>query len=115
MDVVFWCLCATEQNSSDETKMGRLMSEKTIRQEIGLVNRRTLAISGVSQVERFDSEQFLLETSEGLLLIKGENLHLKQLDLESGEVAIEGKIMSLAYLDEGVGKSSKGFFGKLFR
>ncbi|MBE3594817.1 MAG: sporulation protein YabP [Candidatus Carbobacillus altaicus] len=91
------------------------MTEKTIRQEIGLVNRRTLAISGVSQVDSFDSEQFLLETSEGFLLIKGENLHLKQLDLESGEVAIEGKITTLTYLDEGAGKTRKGFFGKLFR
>ncbi|MBE3597148.1 MAG: sporulation protein YabP [Hydrogenibacillus sp.] len=92
------------------------MAEKTVRHEIGLVNRKNLAISGIKKVDSFDSERFLLETEEGPLVITGENLHLKNLDVEQGEVAIEGKIDALQYVD-GAAKAdgAKGFFGKLFR
>lgn len=77
--------------------------------------RKLLDITGVKQVESFDNEEFLLETSMGFLAIKGQNLQMKNLDVEKGIVSIKGKIFDLVYLDEHHGEKAKGFFSKLFR
>jgi len=87
----------------------------TKHQEIRMLNRKTLDITGVSNVESFDNEEFLLETQCGFLTVRGQNLHMKNLSLEQGLVSIEGTIHSLAYLDGGAGSKSKGLFGKLFK
>lgn len=77
--------------------------------------RRTLEISGVKQVESFDNEEFLLETVMGFLAIKGQNLQMKNLDVDKGIVSIKGKVFDLVYLDDQHGEKAKGFFSKLFR
>lgn len=88
---------------------------KIKRQEIKMLNRKLLEISGVMNVESFDSEEFLLETECGFLMIKGQNLHIKNLSLEQGLVAIEGTINELAYVDSHSQEKSKNFFGKIFK
>ncbi|GAA4869948.1 hypothetical protein GCM10023310_57050 [Paenibacillus vulneris] len=88
---------------------------KVKRQEIKMLNRKLLEVSGVMNVESFDSEEFLLETEFGYLMIKGQNLHIKNLSLEQGLVAIEGLVNELAYLDTNSQGKPKGFFGKLFK
>jgi sporulation protein YabP len=88
---------------------------KVKRQEMKMLNRKLLEISGVKNVESFDSEEFLLETECGFLTITGENLHIKNLNLEQGLVAIEGLIRTTAYLDTDSHGKSKGFLGKLFK
>lgn len=88
---------------------------KTKRQEIKMLNRKLLEISGVLNVESFDSEEFLLETEFGFLTITGENLHIKNLTLEQGLVAIEGRINTMVYLDHNDQNKSKGLLGKLFK
>lgn len=90
-------------------------TSKTKRQEIKMLNRKLLEISGVLNVESFDSEEFLLETECGFLAIKGQNLHIKNLSLEQGLVAIEGMVHGLTYLDSSSHEKSKGFLGKLFK
>jgi sporulation protein YabP len=84
-------------------------------QEIRMLNRKTLDISGVSNVESFDNEEFLLETECGFLAVRGQNLHMKNLSLEQKLVSIEGTIHSLVYLDGNAGAKSKGLFGKMFK
>ena len=83
--------------------------------EVVMRGRKLLDITGVRQVESFDNEEFLLETNMGFLAIKGENLQMKNLDVDSGVVSIKGKIFDLVYVDEPSGDKAKGFFGKLFR
>ncbi|MGM9923008.1 MAG: sporulation protein YabP [Bacillus sp. (in: firmicutes)] len=83
--------------------------------DVVMRGRKLLEITGVRQVESFDNEEFLLETSMGFLAIKGENLQMKNLDVDSGVVSIKGKIFDLVYVDEPTGEKAKGFFGKLFR
>ncbi len=84
--------------------------------EIVLINRENLKISGVKDVESFDSEEFLLSTEFGYLNIRGQNLHIKNLNLEQGMVTIEGVIYDMGYLNEGYStEKAKGFFGKLFK
>jgi len=88
---------------------------KIKRQEVKMLNRKLLEISGVLNVESFDSEEFLLETECGFLTIRGKNLHIKNLSLEQGLVAIEGMVDELAYLDGNAQEKTKGFLGKLFK
>ncbi|WP_028543436.1 sporulation protein YabP [Paenibacillus taiwanensis] len=85
------------------------------RQEVKMMNRKILELSGIISVESFDSEEFLLETECGFLTVRGHNLHIKNLSLEQGLVAIEGMVNSLTYLDANQQEKSKGFFGKLFK
>ena len=87
---------------------------KAKRQEVRMLNRKVMEITGVLNVESFDAEEFLLETECGFLTIKGQNLHIKNLNLEQGLVAIEGMVGELAYVDAGQGKS-KSILGKLFK
>jgi len=66
-----------------------------------LVNRGNGAFSGVVDVLSFDVAEILLETELGMLLIKGQDLHVNRLSLEKGEVDIEGRIDSLTYCQNG--------------
>lgn len=88
---------------------------KIKRQEVKMLNRKLLELSGVLNVDSFDSEEFLLETECGFLMIKGQNLHIKNLNLEQGMVAIEGSINELAYVDAHSQGKSKSLLGKLFK
>lgn len=89
---------------------------KHTKHEINLIDRENLQVTGVKDVESFDSEEFLLSTEYGYLNIRGENLHIKNLDLQQGTVQIEGTIFDMGYLNEGYStEKAKGFFGKLFK
>lgn len=90
---------------------------KGIQREHNIVmkGRRLIEITGVKQVESFDNEEFLLETNMGFLSIRGENLQMKNLDVDEGNLTIKGKIFDLIYIDESHGEKGKGFFGKLFQ
>jgi sporulation protein YabP len=83
--------------------------------DVMMRGRRLLDISGVKQVESFDNEEFLLETVMGFLSIRGQNLQMKNLDVDKGIVSIKGKVFDIVYLDEQSGEKAKGFFSKLFR
>ncbi|MBM7097946.1 MULTISPECIES: sporulation protein YabP [Alteribacter] len=82
---------------------------------ISMKGRKTLEITGVKQVESFDNEEFLLETEMGYLSIRGQHLQMKNLDVDEGNVSIQGRVDDLVYLDQHSGDKSKGFFGKLFK
>ncbi|MET3700070.1 sporulation protein YabP [Bacillus oleivorans] len=83
--------------------------------EVIMRGRRVLDITGVKQVESFDNEEFLLETSMGFLSIRGQNLQMKNLDVDKGIVSIKGKVFDLEYIDQQSGDKAKGFFSKLFK
>ncbi|MEK3888948.1 sporulation protein YabP [Bacillus sp. FSL K6-3431] len=86
-----------------------------VEHDITMRGRRLTDITGVKQVESFDNEEFLLETTMGFLAIRGQNLQMKNLDVDKGIVSIKGKVYDLVYLDDQHGEKAKGFFGKLFR
>lgn len=88
---------------------------KTKEHDITMRGRKSLDITGVMKVESFDNEEFLLETELGFLAIRGQNLHMKNLNVDQGLVSIEGKVYDLVYLDQQHEGKSKGFFGKLFK
>ena len=81
-----------------------------------LSNRRTGTITGVADVISFDITEVLLETEQGMLMIKGSDLHVTRLTLEKGEIDIEGRIDSLAYSEvTSFQKQSESLIGRLFK
>lgn len=72
-------------------------------------------ISGVTEVSAFNTEEVELETTQGGLSISGENLHVKRLTLEKGEVTLEGHINKICYRESSGNKTSGGFIRRLFR
>ena len=76
-------------------------------------DRKRLSVSGVTDVESFDEETVALATELGELLIHGYDLHIYRIDVESGDLSLEGEIISLTYTDNQ--PQTGGFFGRLFR
>lgn len=83
--------------------------------EVVLVDRKTLEISGVVDLESFDNEEFLVHTATGLMLVSGNEMKVTQLNLEQGLLAITGNINEIRYMEKGAKDGTKGFFGKLFK
>ena len=83
---------------------------------VSLVERKNLMITGVKKVENFDTEQFLIETSMGFILVKGQELELIKLDTVQGNVSIRGVINGINYLEKKKKKSKESsLFNKLFK
>lgn len=80
---------------------------------ITLRNRKRLDMTSVKAIERFDQEEFLLNTSQGNLLIRGEQLRIVHLDVDKGLLTLEGEVKVLQYDDEGE-PLSKSILHKLF-
>ena len=60
--------------------------------KIIMTNRRTCTVNGVNDVLSFDLREILLETEQGMLMIRGNELHVNRLTLDKGEVDIDGRI-----------------------
>ena len=81
-----------------------------------LSNRKNGVLNGVIDVLSFDVGEILLETELGMLMIKGNDLHVNRLTLEKGEIDIEGKIDSLTYSDvKTASKQNESLLGRLFK
>jgi len=99
-------------------KMGTLEEHPQGRgaHKISMMNRRTVGITGVSDVISFDISEILLETEQGMLNVKGKDLHVNRLNLEKGEVDIEGTIDAFTYSQIPTSmKKPDGLFGKIFK
>ena len=85
-------------------------------QNIILENRNKLNISGVQDVLSFDDQVVIIETDLGLLTVKGENLKINKLSIDTEEVIIEGEINNLGYSDHHTKKDQEGgLFSKIFK
>lgn len=76
-----------------------------------LDNRKLLTLTGVEDVSGFDEQTINIKLSDAVLVVKGSSLHISKLNLESGDVVIDGTISSLQYL----GSSSGSLRSRLFR
>ena len=79
-----------------------------------LEGREQLTVSGVEEVESFDENTIVMHTSQGTLVIRGENLHIEKLSLDGGDLKVEGDVDALTY-EDGRDQRSGGFFSRLFR
>ena len=76
--------------------------------------RKSIIITGVVKIESFDKEEFLIETVQGFMHIKGENLEVVKLDTYQGNITIKGKIDAIEYIEE-TNKKESSLFNKLFK
>ena len=67
---------------------------QNIVQNIVLENREKLNVSGVNDVLSFDDQVVMIDTELGLLTVKGENIRINKLSLDTSEVIIDGEIYS---------------------
>ncbi len=79
-----------------------------------LENRQRLQLSGVTDVDSFDEDEIRLFTQLGELTIKGKDLHINEISVESGDVSVEGDIWALIY-GEKDRKKKLSAIGKIFR
>ena len=86
-------------------------------QEITLKDRKKLEITGVKKIDSLNSEEFLVNTTLGILLIRGEDLEMQHLDIERGILWITGMVYSMEYIDTTIKtkKEKNGFFSKVFK
>ena len=94
------------------------MEEQRIAKSHKLVvnNRKTSMVTGVLDVLSFDLNEILLETEQGMLMIKGDELHVNRLTLDKGEVDIDGRIDSFTYSDQNLaGHKNESLLNRLFR
>ena len=82
-------------------------SNSNIIQNLILESREKLTVTGVLDVLSFDDQIVIIETQLGLLTIKGEDLRINKLSIDSSEVIIEGEIFNLGY--------SGSIWGKVFK
>lgn len=84
--------------------------------KVTMSNRRTCSITGVNDVLSFDVHEILLETEQGMLMIKGQEMHVSRLSLDKGEVDVDGRIDSFTYSDvAGAPGKSESLLSRLFR
>ena len=100
----------------DERKSNNAIQNSKVIQNLILENREKLSISCVLDVLSFDDQIVILETELGLLTVKGENLRINKLSLDTAEVIVDGEIYSLGYSEKNLEKKSGGgILGKIFK
>ncbi len=80
--------------------------------DLRLENRARLSVTGVREVESFDEESVVLHTARGVLVIRGQSLHLQTLSIDGGQVAVDGTVDAMLYEEP---QKPGGFFSRLFR
>lgn len=81
---------------------------------VSLLERKTLVITGVKKIDNFDKLHFILDTTMGFMIVKGEELELIKLDTFSGNVTIKGTINNIDYVTDNK-KSDEGILSRLFK
>lgn len=83
-------------------------------QNLILENREKLSVSGVLDVLSFDDQVVIMDTELGMLTVKGDNLRINKLSIDTSEVIVEGNIYNMAYSEEH-GDNKIGFLSKIFK
>ena len=97
----------------DERKNNNITTNNVV-QNLLLENREKLTISGVIDVLSFDDQIVILETELGMLTIKGDDLRINKLSIDTQDVIIEGNINTLTY-SEKEEKKNGSLLGKIFK
>ena len=87
------------------------MTEQHLPHRLSLNERKELSMTGVTEVVSFDDTAVVLRTQLGTLRIHGQQLQLKTLSLEGGQVAVDGNISALIYEEPKQGFSWRRLLG----
>ncbi len=83
-------------------------------QEIRVVDRGIISLSGISKIDSFDDQEFIMESNMGLIELKGKKLELVRLDTHDGNVKIRGILDSISYIDTKKNKD-ESIWTKIFK
>lgn len=83
--------------------------------QLSLRRREDLSLDGVLNVESFDETEIVVETVAGGLIVKGDDLHITQLNLDGGAMMVHGYVESLQYTGDTPGRKGRGVLGRLFK
>ena len=84
--------------------MNERKPENRVSQSISIDDRRSMRVTAVDDVISFDLNSVVLGSPLGVISIEGEGLHIRKMNVDGGEVLIEGKINGLNYIDRAVRK-----------
>ncbi len=87
------------------------MAEERLPHKLQLSERQQLTMNGVTEVVSFDEGTVVLQTSLGTLIVQGQQLQLKTLSLEGGQVAVDGTVTALIYEEPRTGGWRQRLFG----
>lgn len=76
-------------------------------------NRMRVSVTGVLDVASFNEQEVQLLTEAGPLNILGSGMHMNKLNLEDGQISIEGEVIAMDYAPEE--PERRGLFTKVFR
>ena len=99
----------------EERKNINMNVNTNIIQNLVLENRKKLSISRVNDVLSFDDQVVIVDTELGLLTVKGENIRINKLSLDTAEVIVEGEISSLSYSQNKQEKNTGTLLSKIFK
>lgn len=85
----------------------------TFPHNINLEERKNLSVSGVTDIGSYDEQCIIAVTELGDLTIKGQNLHIIRMSVDTGELIVEGAVTALEYSE--VRETDGGFFSRLFK
>ncbi len=88
-----------------------MADDRILPHKLTLSERKALTLTGATEVISFDENLVALKTSLGDLMIHGQGLQLKNLSLESAQVAVEGNICAIIYEQS---RKSGGTLRRLF-
>ena len=75
-------------------------NEKITKHNVIIENRERTSISGVVDIDSFNESFAQLYTDMGTLVINGEDLHINKLNVETGELIVDGYVCSFEYSDK---------------
>ena len=80
--------------------------------QVIMENRRTLSVSGVSDVDSFDGRTVVAYTDMGEMTVRGSDLQIQRLNVESGDLSLTGQIDAITYSEFSArrGGKLKGLF-----
>lgn len=88
--------------------------QTNIMQNVILENRKKLTLTGIRDVLSFDDEIVVVESELGLLNIKGTDLRVNKISVETGDVIVDGTIRAIEYSDKDIGPK-QGLMSKIFK
>ena len=87
----------------------------SLNHNVNMTDRKNIMITGLKKIDSFDNEEFLMDTSMGYVMLKGEGLEIIKLDTFQGTVSIKGKVNSFQYMEGKKKEKEDGVFNKLFK
>ena len=75
-------------------------------------NRRKVMVSGVRDVDSFNEQEIVFVIDNGLVILGGHDLHISKLNLDDGQLVIEGLILGVEYHEE---TPKTGWFSKFLK